>query len=121
MVELFGAVEGEVDAALMAPNCIGGSVYVFSGDNATPNDIDRGEGDPISSTLVRGDIVNGYYYYVGFLEPGVYTLAFVCADGTTDGDPADNPDEEEQLIFTLADDTATVLIGFADQVDFSGP
>lgn len=126
MVEDFGAIAGEVDANLMAPMCLGGSIYVFSGVGAMPDDIDRDQGDPVSSTLVIADIgsLTGFSYHADFLEPGDYTVAFVCASGvsqdsgTTFDEPADDPDQDDQLSFTVAADTATVVDDQVEKIDF---
>lgn len=113
MVEdVYGAIVGEVSATLMAPECLGGSIYVFSGAGATPDDIDRDLGDPVTSTLVKADgSPTGFSYHVDFLVPGDYTVAFVCAD-------EDDPDEDDLLSFTKASDTATVVDGQTVQIDF---
>ena len=126
MVEDFGAIVGEVDAALMDPGCLGGSIYIFTGAGTTPDDIDRDEGDPVTSTLVKpdGNSNTGFSYHADFLAPGDYTLAFVCADGVSQdfGDtldePADDPDVDDQLNFTVASETATVVDGQEERIDF---
>ncbi len=126
MVQNFGAVAGEVAAVLMDPTCLGGSIYVFAGAGATPDDIDRDEGDPISSTMVEEDANSGtgFSYRADFLPPGDYSLAFVCAGGispdggTTFDEPADDPDQDDVLIFTVAPDTATVADGQTVRIDF---
>jgi hypothetical protein len=127
MVEDFGAIAGEVSAALNDTTiCKGGSIYVFSGAGATPDDIDRDKGDPISTALVNEDVGSStnYSYHADFLESGDYTVAFVCAGGaSTDGgvnfgEPADNPDQDELLNFTVAPETAMVVDDQTVQIDF---
>jgi hypothetical protein len=126
LVEDFGAIVGEVDATLMAPECLGGSIYIFSGAGTTPDDIDRDPGDPVSAALVIADAgsFTGFSYHADFLEPGDYTVAFVCADGvsqdggTTFDEPADDPDQDDQLSFTVAAKTATVVDDQTAQIDF---
>jgi hypothetical protein len=126
LVEDYGAVMGEVNTTLMAPDCLGGSIYVFSGAGTTADDIDRDLGDPVSSTLVKTDAGSstGFSYRADFLEPGDYTVAFVCASGISqDGgmtfdEPADDPDQDDQLSFTVATETATVLDDQTVQIDF---
>jgi hypothetical protein len=124
----FGSIVGEVDAALMDTTCLGGSVYIFAGADAEPDDIDRDEGDPITSTLVKLDAGSGTYsYHVDFLIPGDYTLAFVCADGvSSDGgvtfdESADDPDLDDMLSFTVADETATVVKDGVEEIDIMLP
>jgi len=122
---VYGAIAGEVSAALMTPDCLGGSIYVFSGAGVTPDDIDRDPGDPLTSTLVKADgSPAGFSYHVDFLLPGDYTVAFVCASGVSqDGgvtfdEPADDPDQDDELSFTPATETATVIDGQTTQIDF---
>jgi len=115
----YGAIVGEVDATLMDATCLGGSIYIFAGAGTTPDDIDRDEGDPVTSTPVKLDGLSdtGFSYHVDFLIPGDYTLAFVCAGGVLEdenipdvfAEPADDPDVDDALSFTVADDTATVV------------
>ena len=125
----YGAIVGEVDARLMDPTCLGGSIYIFAGAGTTPDDIDRNANDPVTSTLVKPDGMSntGFSYHVDFLIPGDYTLAFVCADGISQDDgmtfdePADDPDEDDDLSFTVADDTATVVDDGEVRVDIMLP
>jgi len=125
----YGAIVGEVDALLMDPTCLGGSIYIFSGAGTTPDDIERDENDPVTSTLVKPDGMSntGFSYHVDFLIPGDYTLAFVCADGisqddgTTFDEPADDPDVDDALSFTAADDTATVVDDGEVRIDIMLP
>jgi len=129
MVEdVYGAIVGEVSATLMTPECLGGSIYVFSGAKATPDDIDRDPGDPVTSALVKLDNTTGIFsYHVDFLVPGDYTVAFVCADGVTQvGDmtlvePADDPELDDPLSFTEATETATVIDDQAVTINFYQP
>ncbi len=122
----YGAIVGEVDAALMDPTCLGGSIYIFAGAGTTPDDIERDENDPVTSTLVKPDGTSntGFSYHVDFLIPGDYTLAFVCAsgvsqdDGMTFDEPADDPDEDDDLSFTVAAETATVVDDGEQRIDF---
>ena len=74
----YGAIVGEVDAALMDPTCLGGSIYIFSGAGTTPDDIDRDEGDPVTSTLVKLDGMSDHRLFLprrfsdtGRLHPGI--------------------------------------------------
>jgi hypothetical protein len=132
MVEDFGAIVGEVDEDLMISTCLGGSIYIFSGAGATPDDIDRDEGDPVSSTLVKLDTssssTTGWSYHADFLAPGDYTLAFVCADGVLEDDlvtvaePSDDPDADDELSFTPATGiTVNVVDDGVKQVDILLP
>ena len=130
MVEDFGAIIGKVDKDLMVPTCQGGSIYIFFGAGATLDDIDRDEGDPVSSTLVMldGQSDTGFSYHADFLAPGDYTLAFVCAGGVLQDDlvtvaePADDPDADDELSFTPATGiTVNVVDDGVKQVDILLP
>ena len=130
MVEdVYGAIVGEVSTTLMTPECLGGSIYVFSGAGVTPDDIDRDQGDPVASALVNFDMTSGLFSYrADFLLPGDYTVAFVCADGVTQVDdnmtlvePADDPDLDDLLSFTEATETATVIDDQVTPIDFPPP
>ena len=91
-------------------------MYVFSGGDATPDDIDRDKGDPISTALVDEDLASstGFSYRADFLPPGDYTVAFVCAD-------ADDPDEDDALDFTLVPGAVPVVDNQTTEVDIQAP
>jgi hypothetical protein len=117
LVEDFGAITGEVSPTLLPATCLGPSIYVFEGADTTPDDIERDKGDPISSAMVVLDPggTGIYSYRADFLAPGDYTVAFVCADGVSvDGinftEPADDPDQDDILGFTLAVPTSTATV-----------
>jgi len=116
----FGAIAGEVDPSLLPVTCLGPSVYVFAGAGATPDDIDRDQDDPISSAAVDIEGSPGVYAYrADFLPPGDYTAAFVCADGGPLGEPADNPDLDDTIIFSpTAGKPATVFDDQTTALDF---
>lgn len=56
----------------------GKSIYVFSGANTSPQDIQGNSADPFTTANISGDSSNGYTYTVGFIPSGDYTLAFTC-------------------------------------------
>ena len=116
LVEDFGAIAGNVDPLLRPATCLGPSIYVFAGATTTPDDIERDQGDPVSSAMVNIDTGN---YRADFLEPGDYTLAFVCADGGLLGEPDDDPDRDDLLSFAPpAGKPATVVDDQTVQIDF---
>jgi len=126
MVEdVYGAIVGEVSTSLMTTECLGGSIYVFSGAGVTTDDIDRDLGDPVTSALVNLDNTTGIFSYrADFLVPGDYTVAFVCAEGVTQVgnmtlvEQADDPDLDDPLSFTEATKTATVIDDQMTRIDF---
>ncbi len=81
-----GTISGTVDGSLLiGANCsdelpmTGNAVYVFSGENITPDDIDGTEVESVTTALVNHDGDTGFYNYeVGFLSAGDYTLALSC-------------------------------------------
>jgi hypothetical protein len=125
LVDDFGAIAGDVDSGLVTDNCLGESVYVFAGAGTTPDDIERDDGDPVTSALVVADAesATGWSYRVDFLIPGDYTVAFVCADGISQDDgqtfdePADDPDLDDLLTFVNPQD-ATVVVDLTTAIDF---
>lgn len=99
-----GSLAGNVDSALVASACSGealGAVYVFSGADITPDDMDGDSGDPLVSVNVGIGTDSSFAYSVAFLSPGSYTVAWTCAAAD------DNPDTNESLSFF---GTATVSI-----------
>jgi len=78
----------------------GYAVYVFAGDNITPDDIDGIDADPVSTSLLS----DNYEYAVGFLDEGIYTIAFTCqAD--------DDVSETDDVISFIGTDAVTVTAG----------
>ncbi len=95
-----GHLHGELDATLVTDLCADpslelGAVYVYSGADVTPTDVNGSEADPIASALVKVAHNGEYRYRVGFLEAGEYTVAYTCDAAS------DNPDEVNELKFAL--------------------
>lgn len=88
-----GELQGIVSAACLSSDTstttTRGAVYLFEGENVTPDDIDGQAAEPYATTAVVLD-GNGFNYRLRFIAPGTYTLAFVC-DATED-DPSTNDD-----------------------------
>ena len=100
-----GNLTGVIDAALLsstdcsdADPLTGNAVYVFAGENVTPDDIDGRNGDPLATAnVVLNNETGDYEYMVSYLEVGEYTVAFTCqAD-------IDQPDSNENIIFSTAE------------------
>ncbi len=88
---VVGSIAGTVDTTLVSEQCADvtiddGAVYVYSGADATPADVQGAESDPLASALVSVGDGGEYQYEVGFLSEGSYTLAYTC-DADQD-DPA---------------------------------
>lgn len=95
--------------AITDPSCMP-AAYIFSGSSATPVDINPTSAtQPVATASVKLDNESGNYEFsAGFLAPGAYTVALVCAAG-------DNPATVDTLTFSppkgvtvASDNTATV-------------
>jgi len=82
-----GNVSGMVDPAMLTTGCSDqlvdtyNAVYVYSGHNITPDDIDQQANnvEPVATTTVSYDAsLDKYVYTVAFLPAGDYTLAVTC-------------------------------------------
>jgi hypothetical protein len=110
-----GTLTGTVAVALVPTGCTP-QVYVFSGANVVPDDLDAAAApdvDPLVSVPVSLDTASGEWRFrIAFLEAGEYTAAFTC-DGALD-----TPEGEEILVFqgtrnVTVDANSTTAIGFA--------
>lgn len=88
------------------------AVYIYSGADVTPVDIAPGQSvQPVATATVSLDSVTGdYRYFNGFMPPGTYTVALVCASG-------DDPTTLDNLTFAEPQ-TAPVTAGFFTEVTF---
>jgi hypothetical protein len=109
-----GTMTGTVPPGLIPVGCTP-FIYVFSGSNIVPDDIDPAPApdvDPLVSVPVLLDNATGNYRFrVPFLEAGTYAAAFTC-DGKLDA-----PDTEDTLRFSptinfTVNANQTVTIGF---------
>ena len=109
-----GTISGAVGPNLVNGNCQP-YVYVFSGANVVPDDIDLASDiDPLVSVPVTLNNTTGAYTYrASFLEAGNYTVSYACLTGTQD-----NPELEDLFPF-LRTLQATVTVGKTATVDFS--
>ena len=91
-----GHIAGEIDATTLSDNsCTDASVYLFSGSDAEPTDIN---GDAGPDMVANMDDMNKYAF--GFVVAGDYTVSLVC-------DVVDDPEAEDTLDF-LASRNVTV-------------
>lgn len=90
-----GSISGDVDVQLFsATGCdtsseTGRVMYVFSGHDVSPDDLDGQDAEPLSSALIRA-ASNQADYVVAALPPGDFTLAASCnanLDDPTTDDP----------------------------------
>ncbi len=111
-----GFIRGSVVPALLIdPSCSDGdidthnAVYVYSGHNTTPGDIDEispSNNEPVTTTMIHYDYNLGLYMFeAAFLAAGDYTIAFTCnadaeiLDDDDDGDDGDDSDDEALRFF----------------------
>jgi hypothetical protein len=110
-----GAIAGHVDSALVTAECLP-KVYVFSGSDVVPDDIEDASGadaDPLvvaSVTVENG--TTAYPYRAAFLPPGPYTVAFTCDD--------DDAAADDVLVFT-GTQNVTVQANLIGTADFTAP
>ena len=112
----YGVLQGTVagDTLSLAANAcnaddanleLGNVVYLFSGPNVAPDDVD-GTDDPVATADVT--LANGVYSYRVLLTPGDYTVAFTCQAAH------DEPESDETIAFlptvnvTMAGNTQTI-------------
>lgn len=73
-------------------NDIGNAVYLFEGADATAQDLQSNEGDPmVSATVNYNDQSEQYEFVLGYVPLGEYTAAFTC-DASLDVNDEDNSD-----------------------------
>lgn len=115
----FGEISGTVANALVESDTCdndlvadtGNAVYIFEGADATPDDIDEADAEPLVTGEVKQDQNGNYTYMVTFLSPGDYTVAFTCQG------LADDPATEDDIAFDAVSN-ATVSDGEETVVDF---
>lgn len=133
-----GRIAGTVDSLLMDNSnglcsdtdpATANAVYVYQGEDQTPGDInavDDERADPYATASVTFDPHAGPTgqgeFFVGFLPPGEYTLAFTCrADQeripSPDSDELDEQEGVDELDFQQPQ-TVTVEVGETTLVEF---
>lgn len=88
-----GQIVGSVTADCPSGTSLaqGGAVYLFSGENRTPDDRDGADEEPYLTTRVLVDVLNTIPTYTfGYVPEGDYTIALVC---DADEDDAATNDE----------------------------
>lgn len=114
----FGTLKGTVATALAtAAGCTGdvnldtgNAVYIYSGLNVTPDDVDGTEPEPAATAAVKQDAM-GDYVYDALLTPGDYTVAFTCQAKD------DAPDRDDTIAF-VQPTNVTLADGQTVSVDF---
>ena len=109
-----GHIAGTVDEALITDvSCTGGdAVYVFSGLDITPDDVDGTEPEPVTTAQVNYDPDSSQYKYkASFLSSGDYTVSFTCQASS------DAPESDDVIAF-VGTGNATVMAGTVTTYDF---
>ncbi len=97
-----GSIEGTIEvSALSDSDCpdadpsTGNAVYLYSGLNISPDDIDDIDPEPVASVIPTLNKLTGIFEYeFGFIPAGQYTAAFTC-----DAD-LDDPMTDDVIIFS---------------------
>ena len=79
-----------------------GAIYLYSGSNVQPDDLDGVEAEPFATTGVTDSGTAASRYALRFLPAGIYTVAFTCQ-----GDE-EVPDVDEDLDFRSAENVEVV-------------
>jgi len=115
----YGSISGTVDSTLVTDTTCtndlsadtGDRVYIFSGADVTPVDIQGASTDPLATADVKADSNGVYKYKVDYLATGDYTVAFTCQAAD------DDPTAVNTLVFS-ASANATVTNGADAVIDF---
>lgn len=101
-----------IDTASIASTTCSPTVYVYSGSNVTPTDINTTSAvQPVTTAPLKLNNATGNFdYTAAFLEPGDYTLAVTCAVN-------DDPSTADSLTFSSTKN-ATVTLNTTTTVDF---
>lgn len=73
---------------------VGNVVYIFSGHDATPNDITGTDTDPVATADAEPNADKTAYTYKTLLSPGDYTVAFTC-QAANDDPQTDEPNTND--------------------------
>lgn len=114
-----GSISGNVDDALLSDSgcdsdndpSLGRVMYIFSGADIIPEEIDGSLPDPVTTALVSRDTVNADYV-AAFLPAGDYTVALTC------NAELDDPLRFDGITF-VASDTANVSAGQSTTLNFT--
>lgn len=82
-----GSLAGSVNAAVIDQECGTasdrplGAVYVYSGSDVVPDDMDLAPSEPLASAnVIQGGTAQAptFSYTLAFLSPGAYTISYTC-------------------------------------------
>lgn len=122
----YGSILGTVADGLTMDGCendpatdAGNAVYVYSGADVIPDDIDNNEPNPLVTAPVRLQSDGSYGYQVHYVPPGDYTVAFTC-QGLADSVPVDEADplDGDDMIEFIDPQNAVVVDDQDTVIDF---
>jgi len=109
-------ITGSIDSStVIASKCddaslFAGAVYIFTGHDIAPDDIDENSPNPIATAAVKlNEGATAYEYTAAFLSAGDYTVTYTC--------DSDEADVDETLEFEEAVNV-TLTEGETETVDF---
>lgn len=118
-----GSITGQVDVAQItsirsadgsAADCeYDGSVYVYTGSDVTPSDlnVNNEEGNPLMVVPVKPDPESVFFNYTAaFLPAGEYTIAYSCQDDNNEQDDPIEFDGEQNLTVVANETTEAETI-----------
>lgn len=96
LVDNAGAatISGTIDLAVVTGACsnvdaFAGAVYIFTGHDITPDDIDINSPNPIATATAKPNAdATAYEYTAAFLLAGNYTVAYTCGSDGAESDDA---------------------------------
>jgi hypothetical protein len=101
----ISSIQGNLSVTCPAgDSLVEGAVYLFQGEDITPDDLDGAGVEPFASSPVFG---TSFFYSLRVLPEGRYTLAVTCIGN--DDDPATNEDLEFRNIVNVDLDRNEVL------------
>jgi hypothetical protein len=125
----YGSIGGMVADALTMGDCnndpatdAGNVVYVYTGHDVIPDDVDNNPPEPLVTAPVRLQTNGSYAYRVHFVPPGDYTVAFTC-QGLGDDVPVDetDPTDGDDPIEFVDAQNATVVDDAETEIGFPAP
>jgi Domain of unknown function (DUF4382) len=107
--EDISSIEGDLAVTCPAGDSLGeGAVYLFQGENITPDDLDGAGIEPFATApVITGQNNTSLFYSLRVLPEGNYTLAVTCVGN--DDDPATDQDLEFRNIVNVDLDQNEVL------------
>lgn len=106
--EDISSIQGDLTVTCPAGDVISeGAVYLFQGENVTPDDLDNEGVEPFATAPVLISNTSSFFYSLRVLPEGNYTMAVTCIGN--DEDPATNQDLEFRNIVNVELDAGEVL------------